>query len=212
MEYYVYAHLNPQSKEIFYIGIGTGKRKNEFKSGRNRHYMNYIRKNGFPIIDIIKENISKEEACKIEKQLIKKYGRKRIDENGILVNKSKGGEGGNYGIKQSLETRLKKSKVMRGKIMHSSEQKEKWKIERTGRSNKWKENHIKSDKGRKKPKDFQGRGCHPIEQYSQDGVFIKFFPSIKSVTNELGIKSSNLWAHLSGKTKTAGGYTWKSKK
>ena len=98
MEYYVYAHLNPQSKEIFYIGIGTGKRKNEFKSGRNRHYMNYIRKNGFPIIDIIKENISKEEACKIEKQLIKKYGRKGIDENGILVNKSKGGEGGNYGI------------------------------------------------------------------------------------------------------------------
>jgi len=212
MEYYVYAHLNPQSKEIFYIGIGTGKRKNEFKSGRSIHYINYIKKNGFPIIEIIKDGIFKEEACDIEKQLIKKYGRKGIDKDGILVNKSGGGEGGNYGIKQSLKTKLKKSKAMRGKVMHSSEQKEKWKIERTGRKNKWKENHIKSDKGRKKPKDFQGKGYHPIEQYSLNGVFIKYFPSMKLVTEELGIRPSNLWAHLSGKTKTAGGYIWKSKK
>jgi hypothetical protein len=212
MNYYVYAHLNPKTNEIFYIGLGTGKRKNEFKSGRNKHYINYVKKYGFPLVEILKENLIKEEACSLEIELITKYGRRGIEPKGILLNKSKGGEGGNLGIKQSQETRDKKSKSMLGKCIHSLEQKQKWSQTRKNKKNNWDPNHIKADKGRKKPKDFAGKGLHPISQYDLQGNFIKQFSSMKEVTETLNISSSSLWAHIKGITKKSGGYIWKSNK
>jgi hypothetical protein len=56
--YYLYYHKNPNTKELFYIGIGTNKRAWDFTSGRNPHYKNYIKKHGEPIVDIIKGNIT----------------------------------------------------------------------------------------------------------------------------------------------------------
>jgi hypothetical protein len=212
MNYYVYAHLNPNTKEIFYIGLGTGKRKYEFKAGRNKHYLNYIKKYGKPIINIIQENLTKEEACLLEIKLITEYGRKDIDPKGILLNKSLGGEGGNLGITQSLETKKKKSISMKGKKIHSEEQKEKWSNERKGKKNNWNKDHVKKDKGNKKPKGFQGKGYHPIDQYTIDGIFIKSYLNIKTVKEELNINPANIWSNLSGKTKQAGGFIWKSKK
>ena len=212
MNYYVYAHLNPKTNEIFYIGLGTGKRKNEFKSGRNKHYINYVKKYGFPLVEILKENLTKEEACSLEIELITKYGRRGIEPKGILLNKSKGGEGGNLGTIQSKETRNKKSKAMKGKKMHSAEQKEKWSKNRKGKKNKWDPEHIKKDKGRKKPNGFKGKGFHPVDQYTTDGAFIKSYPNMKSIKDELNINSANIWSNISGITKTAGGFVWKSKK
>ena len=90
--YYLYYHKNPNTKELFYIGIGTNKRAWDFTSGRNPHYKNYIKKHGEPIVDIIKENLTKEEACSLEIKLISEYGRKGIDSKGILLNKSIGGD------------------------------------------------------------------------------------------------------------------------
>ena len=210
--YYIYTHSNPNTREIFYVGLGSGKRKIEFKAGRNSHYINYIKKHGNPIVEVLYKNLTKEEACLIETNLIKEYGRKGYEPHGILLNKSLGGEGGNLGIKQSQKTRDKKSKAMKGKSIHSEEQKEKWSIERKGKKNNWDPSHIKSDKGKKKPNGFVGKGLHPVTQYDLQGNFIKHYPSIKSVTEELNISSSSLWAHLKGKTKKSGGYTWKSNK
>ena len=90
--YYLYYHKNPITKELFYIGIGTNKRAWDFISGRNPHYKNYVKKHGIPVVDIIKKNITKEEACSLEIKLINEYGRKGIDVEGILLNKSIGGE------------------------------------------------------------------------------------------------------------------------
>ena len=130
--YYLYYHKNPLTKELFYIGIGTNKRAWDFISGRNSHYKNYIKKHGEPIVDIIKENLTKEEACSLEMEYIAKYGRKGIESNGILLNKSIGGEiialgnkfteeqklkikNSHLGKKQSEETKLKRSNSSKGK-------------------------------------------------------------------------------------------------
>lgn len=130
--YYLYYHKNPITKELFYIGIGTNKRAWDFTSGRNSHYKNYIKKHGEPIVDIIKENLTKEEACSLEIEFIAKYGRKGIEPDGILLNKSIGGEitalgnkfteeqklkikNSHLGKKQSEETKLKRSNSSKGK-------------------------------------------------------------------------------------------------
>jgi len=211
-KYYVYSHSNHTTKNIFYIGIGTGKRCNEFKSGRSNHYINYITKHGTPLVEILYSDLTKEKACTLEISLIKHYGRMGYEPYGILLNKSLGGEGGNLGIKQSQETRDKKSKSMLGKCIHSLEQKQKWSQTRKNKKNNWDPNHIKADKGRKKPKDFAGKGLHPISQYDLQGNFIKQFSSMKEVTETLNISSSSLWAHIKGITKKSGGYIWKSNK
>lgn len=211
-KYYVYSHSNPTTNKMFYIGLGTGKRKIEFRAGRNTHYKNYVAKYGKPKVDTIENNLTKKQACLLEVKLIQQYGRVGYEKYGILLNKSLGGEGGNLGIKQSQQTKVKKSKAMLGKKFHTEEQKQKWSKERKGKKTNWKPNHIKSDKGSKKPKGFTGRGLHPIKQFDLQGNFIKTYPSIKSVTQELGISSSSIWAHLAGKTKKSGGYIWISNK
>ncbi len=90
---YVYQHIRLDTNEIFYIGISKGKKYNRayLKIRRNLYWTNIINKTQYKV-EIIKDNISWEEACIIEKELIAKYGRK--DNNtGILANMTDGGEG-----------------------------------------------------------------------------------------------------------------------
>jgi hypothetical protein len=96
---------------------------------------------------ILHDNLTAEEADRIERELVAKLGRKGINIDGILLNKSSGGQKGALGIKQSPETIQKKRLAMQGKKMHSDQQKQKWSLERTGRKNNWDPNHIKADKG-----------------------------------------------------------------
>lgn len=209
--YYLYYHLNPQTNGLFYVGIGTDKRAWEFKAGRNEHYLNYVKKFGKPIVYIKEYGITLPTACLLEVKYIKKYGRKGYEKNGILVNKSLGGDISAFGVKQSTETKLKKSKSMTGKQMHSLEQKEKWSKERKGKSTNWDPNHIKADKGRPKPNGFGDKLSKPICQYDLDGNFIKEWKSQKEVKQKLGINPANIWSNLKGLTKKAGGFIWKFK-
>jgi hypothetical protein len=136
--YYLYYHKNPTTKELFYVGIGTNKRAWDFTSGRNFHYKNYIKKYGEPVVDIIKENITKEEACSFEIELIAKYGRKGIELNGILLNKSIGGEIIALGNKFTKE---QKQKIVQAK---------------TGQKYNISKGRIHGSKGKPKPEGFMG--------------------------------------------------------
>jgi len=207
----IYQHSNPTTGEIFYIGLGCKDRPYEFNAGRSKEWIEYININGKPKVTILYNNLTIDEADKIERELILKYGRMGIDEGGILLNKSSGGQKGALGITQKPETLLKKSIAMTGKKMHSDEQKQIWSLERTGRKNNWKPNHIKSDKGKPKPIGFTGRGLTPILQYDLEDNFIKEWPSQKEVFNSLGIRSASIWSNLKGITKQAGGFKWKLK-
>jgi len=91
----VYQHRRKDTGEIFYIGIGEHKSRAYDKSGRNDIWNRITQETEYSI-EIIKDNISREEAKNIERKLISEYG--RIDKKtGILSNKSIGGEGDNIG-------------------------------------------------------------------------------------------------------------------
>src|SRR5690606_22799746 len=99
---YVYRHRKLDSGEVFYIGIGTFeshipsnshnyyRRANNTKQ-RSSFWKKVYRKHG-RYIEILKENISYEEAKELEILLIQEYGRRDLG-TGCLVNLTDGGDG-----------------------------------------------------------------------------------------------------------------------
>ena len=91
----VYQHRRKDTGEIFYIGIGESIKRAHDKTNRNEIWKRIAQETEYDI-EIIENNISREEAKNIERKLISEYG--RIDRStGILSNKSIGGEGDNIG-------------------------------------------------------------------------------------------------------------------
>ena len=107
----VYQHIRLDTNEVFYIGIGNIKRP-YIISNRNIHWKNIVNKVGYKI-EILYENLTWEEACNIEINLIKHYGRLDLG-TGILINFTNGGEGAK-GIVQSKEHLLKRSNALKGR-------------------------------------------------------------------------------------------------
>ena len=101
----VYQHKTSDTNSIFYVGIGK-TRDRAFSLKKRSEFHKYVREKHGMIVEILNEGIDWEEACKIEKELIKTYGR-RGQGNGILVNMTDGGDGLNN---PSEETRAKISK------------------------------------------------------------------------------------------------------
>ena len=100
-KYFVYQHIRDDKKSIFYIGIGKIRTDNLFTTEKMKHYRAYSKQGRNPIwkaivnktsytVEIIKSNISKEEAIELEISLIEKYG--KIKNKGLLSNISDGGE------------------------------------------------------------------------------------------------------------------------
>jgi hypothetical protein len=94
-KYYVYHIINPITNNIFYIGKGCGyrckqhltdKKEYAFNKRLNGYIRNLIEDNNIPIIIKISEKMTEKDAYELEESEIKKYGRKGIDENGILLN------------------------------------------------------------------------------------------------------------------------------
>jgi len=88
---YVYKHIRKDTNEVFYIGIGKTKRRATDKNNRNNRWTKLVNKVGFDV-EIIKDGLSWEDACKLEIKLIKEYGRADMKE-GCLVNMTNGGDG-----------------------------------------------------------------------------------------------------------------------
>jgi len=86
----VYIDINPLTNEPFYVGIGCKGRI----SDKHRNKIHTEIRKGFPDMEferrIIHEDIDLEEAYKIEKHLIDKYGR-IVNKTGILANIHPGG-------------------------------------------------------------------------------------------------------------------------
>lgn len=100
--YYIYAYFDPRTNLPFYIGKGKDTRKfdhlNESSSKKeNKEKFKIIQElklaNLSPIIKELESNIENESmAYDREDFYILKYGRKDIDQNGILTNKTIGGK------------------------------------------------------------------------------------------------------------------------
>jgi hypothetical protein len=106
---YVYRHIRLDCNEPFYIGIGsdTNYKRAYNKKGRSYSWKDIAYK--FPYsVEIIIDNISWEEACYKEIELVNLYGRKDLG-TGSLTNLTNGGEG-QYGRKINDSTRTKMQK------------------------------------------------------------------------------------------------------
>jgi hypothetical protein len=134
MKAYVYTHTRLDTNEIFYIGIGTqdNYRRASRCANRSIFWKNIVNKTGWKV-DIVFDNLSWEDACIKEKELIAFYGRKDIG-TGILVNHTNGGDGSN-GRVFSQETRNKMAKTRKG-AKWTEEQKEKARLSMLGKNKK----------------------------------------------------------------------------
>ena len=107
----VYEHLRNDTNEVFYVGMGRFEKRAYSKEYRNKFWNHIVSKHGHTI-NIIHKDLSWEDACKMEKLLIEKYGRRDLGK-GNLVNMTDGGEGA-LGLICSEESRLKMSKANKG--------------------------------------------------------------------------------------------------
>lgn len=101
-KFYVYQLMDPRTNLPFYVGKGKNNRAwehtkeafdahNPYKSRK----IQSIRNDGYePNVEIVFNNLSEEQSFILETELIKKYGRFGLDENGILTNLTLGGRGG----------------------------------------------------------------------------------------------------------------------
>lgn len=88
--FYVYQHIRNDTKEVFYIGKGCGKRA-YVKSRRSVYWQRIVEKYGYSI-KIIEAGLTEQQAKELEISLIAKFGRK--DKGlGLLINNTDGGEG-----------------------------------------------------------------------------------------------------------------------
>ena len=87
----VYRHINTDTLEVFYVGIGNKKRPKS-KFSRNRLWNEYVKENPNYYVEIIAVDLSHEDACELEMLLIEEYGRQNLN-TGCLVNMTRGGEG-----------------------------------------------------------------------------------------------------------------------
>ena len=102
--YFVYLYRKPNDMTPFYVGYGKKQRhlshlieaKSNLNPIQGEFKLNTIRKilreGSEPIIQIIDNNLSKEQACELEEFLIELIGRKDLG-LGPLTNLTKGGDG-----------------------------------------------------------------------------------------------------------------------
>jgi hypothetical protein len=100
----VYIHKRLDTNEVFYVGIGKTTKRAFDKSKRSIHWKRVVNKTNY-IVTILFENLTWEEACQKEIELIKQYGRADLNE-GALVNMTDGGEG-SLNVNVTEETRKK---------------------------------------------------------------------------------------------------------
>ena len=132
----VYVHKKKIDGEPFYVGIGK-QNKRAFDVYHRSKFWKLITSKYEYVVEILHENISWQEACKIEKELISLYGRRDL-KTGILVNQTIGGDGNKeYSVKKEVKDKLKKLNSGLGNPFygkkHSKETIEKLKISHIGK-------------------------------------------------------------------------------
>lgn len=120
--YYIYAYSDPQKLETpFYIGKGKNQRAwdhlvGKSSSKRVQDKITQIRSRGMdPVVMIIEQNLSEEDAYLKEAKWISKLGRRGFDSDGCLLNICKGKEPPRRIGPMPISTRIKISQATRGK-------------------------------------------------------------------------------------------------
>ena len=169
----VYRHTHDDGT-IFYIGIGKKLKRAYTKDRRSPIWKYAVNKYGLNV-EILHDDVPWNEACQIEMDLIKQYGRKAFGE-GILVNLTEGGEG-RLGLKASEETKAKMSESHMGlntwsKGRTMSEEEKQSRQDYMDKHVPFAKGHIKSEESRRRTSEkLKGRklalGSRRTEEHKQ---------------------------------------------
>lgn len=133
-EYYVYQLIDPRTNKPFYVGEGKGKRAYShlnFTSGCNNPHKDRIIKKiqasgQQVIVEIVKNNLSKEQSTSLEEELIEKLGIKNL--SNICKNANppilSGASNGFYQKTHTDQVKQRLGNVNRGKDIKTDEGKE----------------------------------------------------------------------------------------
>ena len=200
--YCVYKHTFPNGK--IYIGITSINPLRRWENGygyRKQTIMfRAICKYGWDNIkhEILYSDLTKEEACKKEIELIALYKCNQIE---FGYNRDYGGSCPTEKMKQHLR------EVNLGK-RHSEKSKQKMSVSRKG--------HVPWNKGKSMP---IGTGEKVGEkqsivtyQYSKDGKLIAQYKSVREAARKTGLQSGAIGRCCKGILKTTGGYIWRHEK
>ena len=231
--YCVYIHTTPSWK--VYIGITNQKPTRRWrngdgyrpKDGETTPFFSAIKKYGWDNIahEIVKDGLTKEEACLLEIELIKKYNA-QDREHGYNV--LKGGDIPLADCPESVREKMRESsyrKWEREEYRESHTGDEHWTRKR-GHSRKSVEAMRKSNLGRKrtpeqieflrekgrKQKRLRGKDNKksiPILCFSKTGEFLGKYYGALEAERETGVCFQNIFKVCNGKRHTAGGYVWK---
>jgi hypothetical protein len=175
------------NNQIIYVGVGSEKRPHNIKWGKSKYYRNFINKYGLDNIKvkIHLDNLTENEAFFLEEEYILFFGRKGIDKNGILLNRSEGGKTSNSGTQPFMSDEWRKA---------------------IGDGNRGKSKH--NNKGKKSISD---KNSKAVSQCDLEGNIIKEYKSQWDAHLETGINHKGINNVVVGVAKTAGGFIWKFK-
>lgn len=223
--YYVYV-LKRQDIPI-YVGFGTGDRAHhheQYARGErdlgfglvedyNPFKTRVIRKrlrNGHPIEYEFHSCESREIALELEIDLIAKYGRRGIDPNGTLTNRTLGGSGGFTWahIRDEYIRKMKQTWADESKRKDMGRKVKQTRIKNGNWAKKW----TDEERNRRIPKlrEQASKQRKRIEQICIDtGMIIRVWDSGLQASRELGVKQGAIAAAAGGYQNTAAGFRWK---
>lgn len=205
--YKVYIHKFPNGKA--YVGITRQEPKVRWGGGngyvRNEYMHRAIKKYGWENIEhiILFDGLSEEDACEIEKSLIKKY---RTNEKEFGYNIESGGQCSN--LVESTKQKLREAHI--GKSA-SEETREKMRASRNRFISENPEEYKKIMENMmlavEKAAELKRK---PVIQYDLDGKFLAVWNSTREAERVLGIHHSHIaeCCNKLPKHNTAGGYRW----
>lgn len=216
----LYRHLKPCG-EVFYIGIGKDYVRAYNKHGRNKYWHRIVNKYGYEV-QILKSDLTREEACELEMVLIAWYGRFDLGQ-GKLCNMTDGGEGT---TNKSPETKKKISDAQLGEKNHmygkfgelNGNFGNRWNDEqRKNGSEKLKKyfannpqaveairNRVASEETRRKISENANKPCNCDHYFSKEVINLQtgiVHCSSREASDTYGFKRSTLKSMLNGSTK-----------
>ena len=193
----LYKHTCPNNK--CYIGITSRKNPNiRWRNGlayiynnsnHNTKFANAILKYGWDNIkhEILFDNLSKDEACELEKKYIKYF-----KDLNLSLNLTDGGDG-IWGYKFTDEQRKKLSESHKGKKQS----------EETIRK------RVEKNTGKKRTNSSKQKKSIPVVQYTLNNEFVNEYFGVREASRCTGIK--HIGDVCKGIRKTAGNFIWRWK-
>jgi group I intron endonuclease len=211
--YCLYVHKN-KSNGKSYVGITSQPPKQRWHGGsnysQNQHFTRAIKKYGWDGFDhlIIKDNLSKEEACELEKYYIRElksndpeFGYNILDGGNIS-----GGYNEEVARKMSLSAKARFSN--QEERLKQSERIKKYFSSTSARSKNGLAQKHRFEKQEEREKDREAKRAifQPVRQYSKDGEFIREYECLRDA-DKAGFNRSYI-REAAKCGKLAYGYYW----